>query len=73
MAVSNIAHCVNVNEEKIYGMKSHDCHVFMQRLLPIIFRDMLPKSIWGAVTELSQFFKILCASELRYQDVKTIE
>ena len=25
------------------------------------------------MSELSQFFKILCASELRYQDVKTIE
>ena len=47
--VSNIAHCVNVNEKKKYGMKSHDCDVFMQRLLPIVFRDMLPKSIWGAV------------------------
>ena len=71
--MSNIARCVNTNEGKIYGMKSHDCHVFMQRLLPIVFRDMLPKPIWGAVTELSQFFKILCTSELRYEDVETIE
>ena len=54
-------------------MKSYDCHVFMQRLLPIVFHDMLPKSIWGAVSELSQCFKILYASELRYEDVKTIK
>ena len=71
--VSNIARSVNVSEGKIYGMKSHDCHVFMQRLLPIAFRDILPKQLWGALSELSRFFTILSASELRLQDVQTIE
>ncbi|GKV43375.1 hypothetical protein SLEP1_g50673 [Rubroshorea leprosula] len=28
-------------ELRLFGMKSHDCHVFMQRLLPIAFRDFL--------------------------------
>ena len=32
---------INLDEGKIYGMKSHDCHVFMQRLIPLAFRDML--------------------------------
>ena len=27
--MSNIAHYVKTSEEKIYGMKSYDCHVFM--------------------------------------------
>ena len=71
--VSNITHCVNVNEGKIYGMKSHDCHVFMQRLMPLAFRELLPKQIWGAMTELSQFFRILCASELRLHDLQNME
>ncbi|CAL8991489.1 unnamed protein product [Prunus brigantina] len=31
---SNIARCVNVDGGKFTGSKSHDCHVFMQRLLP---------------------------------------
>ncbi|KAI5348689.1 hypothetical protein L3X38_001576 [Prunus dulcis] len=31
--VSNIARCVNVDGGKFTGLKSHDCHVFMQRLL----------------------------------------
>ena len=71
--VSNIARCVNVNEGKIYGMKSHDCHVFMQRLMPLAFRELLPKQIWGAMTELSQFFRILSASELRLHDLQNME
>nr|GEY43959.1 hypothetical protein [Tanacetum cinerariifolium] len=35
----------------MWGMKSHDCHVFMERLLPIAFREMLPEPIWKAMTE----------------------
>ena len=31
---SNIARCVNVEECKISGLKSHDSHVLFQRLLP---------------------------------------
>ena len=32
---SNLGRCVDMKEGKLHGMKSHDCHVFMERLLPI--------------------------------------
>nr|XP_043637839.1 uncharacterized protein LOC122608823 [Erigeron canadensis] len=32
---SNIGGCVNITDSTFYSFKSHDCHVFMQRLLPI--------------------------------------
>ena len=32
---SNLVHCVNVKDYRFYGLKSHDCHVFIQRLLPL--------------------------------------
>ena len=41
----NISCCINIDEGKIYGTKSHDCHVFMQRLIPLAFRDMLSRPI----------------------------
>ena len=34
---SNMGRCVDLNKYKLFGMKSHDCHVFMQRLIPIAF------------------------------------
>ena len=40
--VSNVGRCFKVEEGKVYAMKSHDCHVFMQRLLPIAFHDLVP-------------------------------
>ncbi|XP_042379879.1 uncharacterized protein LOC121972257 [Zingiber officinale] len=69
---SNISRCVNENECKFIGMKSHDCHIFMQKLLPIAFRDLLPKSIWEALTELSNFFRDICATVLRVEHMEQI-
>ncbi|CAL8118454.1 unnamed protein product [Prunus armeniaca] len=40
---SNIARCVNVDGGKFTGLKSHDCHVFMQHLLPVGIRHLLPE------------------------------
>jgi hypothetical protein len=42
---SNISRLVNIEDCRLYGMKSHDCHVFMQTLIPLAFHDLLPKGI----------------------------
>ena len=42
---SNISRLVNMEEYRLYGMKSHDCHMFMQTLIPLAFCDLLPKGI----------------------------
>ncbi|KAL0309275.1 UNVERIFIED_CONTAM: hypothetical protein Sradi_5869800 [Sesamum radiatum] len=39
---SNLARYVDMTELRMHGMKRHDCHVFMQKLIPIVFRKMLP-------------------------------
>ena len=49
---------VNIEDCRLYGMKSHDCHVFMQTLIPLAFHDLLPKGIWDALTEISHFSEI---------------
>src|SRR2546430_17374837 len=56
--VSNLSRCIDWSQAKLQGMKSHDCYVYMQRLLPIAF-DVLPKAQWTAFTELSQYFSSL--------------
>ena len=42
-------------------MKSHDCHVFMQKLLPSDFRELLLNDVHKAICDLSNFFKGLCS------------
>ncbi|XP_042975438.1 uncharacterized protein LOC122306930 [Carya illinoinensis] len=58
---SNISRCVNVSECKISGMKSHDSHIFLQRLLPAAIGGYLRHDIRLALMELSTFFRELCA------------
>lgn len=70
---SNLSRCVDSKACKFFGMKSHDCHVFMQRLLPIAFKDLLPVNVWNVVTEVSQFFRDLCSTTLQVEDVLRLE
>ncbi|KAL9357242.1 hypothetical protein Peur_050495 [Populus x canadensis] len=70
---SNISRLVNTEECRLYGMKSHDCHVFMQTLIPLAFRDLLPKGIWDALTEISHFFRDICSSKLNVDHVERLE
>ncbi|KAL0282099.1 UNVERIFIED_CONTAM: hypothetical protein Sangu_2971500 [Sesamum angustifolium] len=51
---SNLACCVDMTELRMHRMKSYDCHVFMQKLIPIAFRDMLPEHVWSTLPEENQ-------------------
>jgi len=33
-------------------MKSHDCHVFIQTLIPLAYCDLLPKGLWDELVTL---------------------
>ncbi|GJT57833.1 putative transposon, En/Spm-like protein [Tanacetum coccineum] len=70
---SNIGGCVNLNDSSFYSFKSHECHVFMQRLLPIALKGMIPNAIWDAITELCTFFRVICSKELHIEDLETLK
>jgi len=69
---SNISRLVNMEEYKLYGMKSHDCHMFMQTLIPLTYRDLLPKRIWDALMEISHFFRDICSSKLNVDHIEML-
>ncbi|XP_060210823.1 uncharacterized protein LOC132637807 [Lycium barbarum] len=71
--VSNMSRCLDTDKFKLFGMKIHDCHVFMQRLLPIAFRELLPSNVWRAITELSLFFNDLTSTVLQVVDLERLE
>jgi len=70
---SNISRLVNTEECRLYGMKSYDCHVFMQTLIPLTFHDLLPKGIWDALTKINYFFRNICSNKLNVNHIKRIE
>lgn len=59
---SNIENLVSMKGFKLYGLKSHDCHILMQQLLPIALRCILPKHVRDAIIRLCFFFNSLCAT-----------
>ncbi|XP_057990571.1 uncharacterized protein LOC131172953 [Hevea brasiliensis] len=61
---SNLSRCVNVDDCRLSGMKSHDYHVFLQRLLPAIAHGFLRKDLYIVLSELSFFFKDLCSKTM---------
>jgi len=38
---------LNVKTVKVNGLKSHDYHIIMERLLPVMFRGYLKDDVWG--------------------------
>ncbi|KAL5570090.1 hypothetical protein UlMin_026665 [Ulmus minor] len=67
--VSNLSKNVAQNDSRLLGLKSHDCHVIMQRLLPVGCRSLVSKNIWGTIVELCTFFKQLCVSTINVSDM----
>jgi hypothetical protein len=64
---------MNLKTNKITGLKSHDYHIMMERLLPIMFRGYLKISIWKALAELSYFYRQLCAKEINKDVMEKLE
>jgi hypothetical protein len=69
----NISRLVNTEECRLYGMKSDDCHVFMKTLILLAFRDLLPKGIWDALTEINHFFRDICSNKLNVDHIERLE
>ena len=68
---ANISKNVNVKDGKLGSLKSHGCHVLLQRILPIGIRKFLPKDIYTVLVELSYFFQQICAKSLKKAVVQT--
>jgi len=61
---SNVKSLVSLNDLKLIGLKSHDCHVLMQQLLSVNICGILPKSVRHTITRLCSFFNSICGKEI---------
>ncbi|GJT39211.1 putative ribonuclease H-like domain-containing protein [Tanacetum coccineum] len=53
---ANIKTLVSMQDLKLFGMKSHDCHVLMTQMIPIAIRGILPDRIRHTITKLCLYF-----------------
>jgi hypothetical protein len=52
-------HKVDLDDNRIHGLKSHDCHIIMIDLLPLALFRSLPESVAKPLARLSKYFKSL--------------
>ena len=62
---SNISKGVNLSMGKVTGLKSHDYHVWIERIMPVMVQGYVPEHVWRVLAELSHFFRTLCAKEVK--------
>ncbi|XP_013654353.2 uncharacterized protein LOC106359158 [Brassica napus] len=70
---SKFSRCIDETNSKLSGLKSHDCHVIMQRLLPFAFKELLPKNVRIAISEIALFFRDISAKVLKEEDVAILK
>jgi hypothetical protein len=54
-------------------MKSHDFHIQIEQIVPAMVRGYVPEHVRLALTELSFFFRQLCAKELSRTMIADLE
>ena len=70
---SNLKRCIKSKDGKIVEMKSHDCHVLLQHVLPVGLRGLLPDNVCDALLDLGTYFRDLCAKTLRRSQIDILE
>ncbi|XP_016203194.2 uncharacterized protein LOC107643948 [Arachis ipaensis] len=70
---SNISRCVDLKQRKLSGLKSHDCHILMEHLLPIASKHVLPTPVSAILAELSAFFRLTCSKSIDPQQLPLLQ
>nr|ABA92649.2 transposon protein, putative, CACTA, En/Spm sub-class [Oryza sativa Japonica Group] len=56
---TNIKRIISTKEKKFTNLKSHDCHVLMTQLLPVVIRGILPDNVRATITKLCAFMNVI--------------
>ncbi|KAK1610440.1 hypothetical protein QYE76_034113 [Lolium multiflorum] len=61
---SNLYHKVNLEDKRLTGLKSHDCHIIMQDLMPLALCRSLPRSVAMPLIRFCKYFKVLYGTKM---------
>ena len=64
---------INLTQGKVSELEAHECHVLLQRLLPLAVHMALRKDITTTLTELSTFFQLMCAKTVRVKGLDKLQ
>jgi hypothetical protein len=61
---ANRKRAVNVGTGNLNGLKSHDYHIFIERLMLVMFRGYFKGNLWKIFVEISYFYRQICAKHV---------
>ncbi|XP_016452815.2 uncharacterized protein LOC107777332 [Nicotiana tabacum] len=72
-SASNISRCVQLDERKLSGYKTHDAHFMLHYLLPIPIKSIFPGHVAIPLIRLSSFFRRLSQNVITLEDLNCLE
>jgi hypothetical protein len=54
-------------------LKSHDYHIIIKRLMPVIFRGYFDANPWKIFAELNYFYRQICAKQVSKAMMQRLE
>ncbi|XP_049393365.1 uncharacterized protein LOC125857767 [Solanum stenotomum] len=72
-SASNISRCVQLDERKLSGYKTHDAHFMLHYLLPIPIKSILLDHVAIALIRLCSFFQRLCQKVITLEELDCLE
>ncbi|XP_074373660.1 uncharacterized protein LOC141714010 [Apium graveolens] len=70
---SNIQNLVSMENLRLTGMKSHDCHTILHHLLPIAIRSSLQKQVRKTIIKFCLFFKAICSKVIEVDKLEKMQ
>jgi hypothetical protein len=62
--VAGLKQCVNAETWKLNGLKIHDYHIIMKRLMHVILSGYIDDDVWKLLVKLSYFYRQLYAKKI---------
>ena len=70
---ANLMREVNLDKLKLNMLKTHDWHIWLERLMSVMIRGYILEDDWEVLAKLIYFFHVLCAKELSPGVVEDME
>jgi hypothetical protein len=71
---ANLSNYISADGSRLVGkLKTHSCHILLQRIIPAGLRGLVGKDVYEAVAELGTFFRELCSRNIRIDVLKRLK
>ena len=64
---------MQIKDLKLINLKSHDCHILMQQLLPVAIRGVLLKEVCNTIIWLCYFFNSICSKVIDHSKLQQLQ